>query len=106
MSELFKCRRCRKVLIGEEFDGHKCRPKTNGKLVRIDVDFWFPAKHPQTGEDIMSGTGLDGTTYWFIKRSVRQSDKIAFNPSDEMLRGPRTDGDVTEPASRCCNTIG
>jgi hypothetical protein len=97
MSELYKCRRCCKLLIAEEFDGHNCSPKINGKLVKIDVDYWFQAKHPQTGEDIISAKGLDGTAYWFIKRLQRPSDKVPFKPSDESLQVRKSDADFTEP---------
>src|SRR5436853_7236755 len=97
VSELYKCGRCRKVLIGEEFDEHRCSPEPNCKLVKIEVDYWINGKEPKTGDDLISTKALDGTTYWFIKRAQKASDKVPFYPSDETLQGRKPDGDFTEP---------
>jgi hypothetical protein len=35
------------VLIAEEYDSHRCNPKINGKIVKIEVDYFITGKHPK-----------------------------------------------------------
>jgi hypothetical protein len=84
-------------LIDEEYDNHRCSPKINGKIQVIEVDFWIRAKHPKTGEDLISTKALDGTTYWIVKRIPRPSDKVPYNlplpPTESQQRKETPDKD-------------
>lgn len=100
MSELCKCLRCGRVLIDEEFEGHKCKIKINGKITVVEAVHWIVGKHPDSGEEMISAKALDGTTYWIVKRPSKASDKAPFNPSDELLQGEKrqpSDENDTEP---------
>lgn len=80
-----RCARCGKAFFDHEYDAHKCKIRINGKIVKILVDYWIQGKHPDTGEDLISAKALDGTTYWFVKRSSSPMDKVPFNPSAATL---------------------
>ena len=72
------------MLIAEEYDSHRCNPRINGKIVKIEVDYFITGKHPKDGADMISAKALDGTVYWLVKRRYKPSeDKMPFeSPSD------------------------
>lgn len=67
------------MLIAEEYDSHRCSPERNGKIIKIEVDYFITGKHPKTGADMVSAKALDGTVYWLVKRDHKPSfDKMPF----------------------------
>jgi len=65
------------VLIVEEYDSHRYSPERNGKIVKIEVDFFITGKHSKTGADMVSAKAFYGAVYWLVKRGYNRSfDKM------------------------------
>jgi hypothetical protein len=68
MNNTFRCDRCKKVMIGEEYDSHLCTPIIKDQL----------------GRTVILTKGLNGIIYRLIKRDCKSSDKTPI--SDENLQ--------------------
>jgi hypothetical protein len=73
---VFKCKRCKKVLIEEEYAKHICTP-TLGAVKKIEFDYYYIDKDEMNRELIMI-KGMDGTLYGFVKRENKPSDKMSL----------------------------
>jgi hypothetical protein len=97
LNDIFKCNRCKRILIAEEFEKHKCTPKLES-VISIDFDYYYITKDKMDREEIVI-KGMDGNLYSFVKRENKPSDKVAFylSPSNDMLHRDDSDDNVTEP---------
>jgi hypothetical protein len=92
-NNLFKCDRCGKILIDEEYDSHLCSPVPSGSK-KIVIDYYQIVKD-NLGQTVIVAKDLNGVIYRLIKREQKFTDKIPV--SDESLQHSGSDGDLTEP---------
>jgi hypothetical protein len=82
MNNTFRCDRCKKVMIGEEYDSHLCTPiPVDAKTIYID---YYHIIKDQLGRTVILTKGLNGIIYRLIKRDCKSSDKTPI--SDENLQ--------------------
>jgi len=90
--DILKCKRCKKTMISEEYPSHICSPIPNGKIIKIDIDYYIISKN-QLGETVLMVKDLEGTSYRF---TVKDKDKLLdFLPTEYQQRN-KTPDDETE----------
>ena len=77
MNNAFRCKRCRRTLIEEEFESHICTPTLTG-VKEIEFDYYYFTKDKVRREMIMI-KGMDGILYGFVKREKKFSDKVSIS---------------------------
>ena len=94
MSNIIKCRRCRKTFIIEEYDNHVCTPILTD-VKEIMIDYYFKARS-NNNDIVIMVKGLDGTLYRMVECRHNFTHK-SYYPSDESLQGDKSYEDLTEP---------
>lgn len=80
-------------MIGEEYSVHVCSPIPNGKIIKIDIDYYMVTKN-QLGETVLMAKDFDGTSY---RLTVKEKNELKdFSPTENQQRNKTTD-DETEP---------
>ena len=82
---LGRCVRCRQVMFGAEYDGHKCIIPDKG-VRRIEASQWWESTNAY-GEPLLMALGLDGYTYRLTQVRKHGFEELPDNqPSDESGR--------------------
>ena len=101
MSDLVQCTRCRKVLVDEEYDSHKCKPEIkDSKTIKSASHYIIKDEDDRT---VIGIRGLNGISYEFIEiPEDKEHTKIPYQPTNlgsnrRNFTERRSDDDFTEP---------
>jgi hypothetical protein len=97
-SSIVKCSHCKKILLSEDFETHRCKKSLIGVKNIPVIDFSDTSCNDRK---IMTGWGVDGVLYTF-EVVPRKPIPIIISASDGFLQRKKSDEDLTEPAWRCC----
>lgn len=80
MTDIVQCRRCKKIVIEEEYDKHECEPLIkNSKTIQISS---YYITKDNLDRDTIHAWGLDGTVLdLVIIPEDKNSTKIPYQPT-------------------------
>lgn len=85
MNNLVQCTRCKKVLVNEEYESHRCMPEIKDwKTVRFASHYIIKDE----GKTLIGIRGLDGISYEFLEVTEdKEHTKIPFEPKNLIENG-------------------
>ena len=94
MNNIIKCQRCKKTLLGEEYDNHLCSPLANGSKI-IDIDYYL-IHEDELGDIYIITKTMDGLLLTLRKSMTTTENQQYFSPTENQQRN-KTPDDPTEP---------
>ena len=103
MAELVKCIRCKKTMIAEEYDNHRCIPAIKGfRTIKYATSYSI---RDEQNRKTTTFRGIDGIVYDFIEiPENKEVTKILYQPIGNTIKNSTED--ETEPSFRCCQIYG
>ena len=90
MSNLVQCTRCKKTMIDEEFNDHRCMPKITG-FKKIKYADCYTVEDSQNRK-IITIRGMDGIVYDFVEiPENKEYTKIPYQPIGNTNKNNRQD---------------
>ena len=79
MTELVKCTRCKKTMINEEYDQHRCMPEIKGyKTIKYTTSY---SVMDEENRKVTTFRGMDGIVYDFVEiQEDKEHTKIPYQP--------------------------
>lgn len=94
--DILKCNRCKKTMINEEYSTPICSPIPNGKIIKVDIDYYTISKN-QLGETVLMIKDLEGTSYRFTVKENNEYWVFHQPISNTLSHQRKTNNGIKHP---------